>query len=71
MISARIRLPVLGTWTFCMDTRYMGESLLLIGSLAFFNRKLSDDTLHTVDSSMSVGESFIYTSAKLCFTTNV
>ncbi|KAG1747091.1 uncharacterized protein EDB91DRAFT_1048558 [Suillus paluster] len=53
MISASLSLPSLGTWTFCMDTRYMGESLLLIGSLAFFNEKLSDDTLHTIDSSMS------------------
>jgi hypothetical protein len=54
-----------------MDTRYMGESLLLIGSLAFSNSKLSDDTLHTVDSSVSIGDSIVYTSAKLHFSTNV
>ncbi|OJA16462.1 hypothetical protein AZE42_04676 [Rhizopogon vesiculosus] len=54
MISASLRIPFLGTWSFCMDTRYMGESLLLIGSLTFFNGKLSDDTLHTVDASMSI-----------------
>jgi len=69
-ISARLRLPFLGTWIFCMDTRYMAESLLLIGSLAFSNSKLSDDTLHTVDSSVSIGDSIICTSAKLHFSTN-
>jgi len=68
MISMSLCLPFLGTWTFCMDTRYMGESLLLIGSFAFFNSKLSDDTLDTIDSSMSTGESIVYTaSAKLLF----
>lgn len=56
MISTSTRLPFLGTFSFCMDTRYMGESLLLIGSLAFFNSKLSDDTIHTIDSSLSLGE---------------
>jgi len=53
-----------------MDTRYMGESLLLIGSLAFFNKKLSDDTHDIIDSSMSAGEYIIYTSAKFCLGTN-
>ncbi|KAG0708202.1 hypothetical protein DFH29DRAFT_893584 [Suillus ampliporus] len=53
IISASLSIPYLGIWTFCMDARYMGESLLLVGSLAFFNRKLSDDTLHTIDSAMS------------------
>ncbi|KAG2157960.1 Fph type histidine kinase [Suillus bovinus] len=53
MISGSLSLPWLGTWTFCMDTRYMGESLLLIGSLACFNKKLSDDTHDIIDSSMS------------------
>lgn len=52
-ISGSLSLPRLGTWTFCMDTRYMGESLLLIGSLAFFNKKLSVDTHDIIDSSMS------------------
>lgn len=71
MVAARLRLLFLGTWIFCMDTRYMGESLLLIGSLAFSNRKLSDDTLHTVDSSVSIGDFIVYTSVKLHFSTNV
>jgi hypothetical protein len=70
MISGSLSLPRLGTWTFCMDTRYMGESLLLIGSLAFFNKKLSVDTHDIIDSSMSTGEYNIHTSAKSCPGTN-
>ncbi|KAG2341363.1 hypothetical protein BDR05DRAFT_454866 [Suillus weaverae] len=59
MISSSFSLPRLGTWTFCMDTRYMGESLLLIGSLAFFNKKISDDTHNIIDSSMSAAIIYI------------
>lgn len=70
MISGSLSLPYFGTWTFCMDTRYMGESLLLIGSLACFNKKFSDDTHDIIDLSISTGEYIFHTCAKFYLCTN-
>lgn len=60
-ISLHLPIPFSGsTWTFSADARSLAESLLLLGSLFYANRKLAlaFKPSHTPDPSVSTGKTF-------------